>query len=133
MGGTVPSPKTCRGRWSPSPPAMRPGARLQVPTAMACACQQWRHLACARQMLRLMALAYLKLENGVLALQCVQTQRTLPPRLSEQHSVPYQALQALLLLGRTQDAESELQAVISHQVCFHSACVDSSKALFSRN
>ncbi len=84
-------------------------------------------------MLRLMALAYLKLENGVLALQCVQTQRTLPPRLSEQHSVPHQALQALLLLGRTQDAETELQAVISHKVCFHSACLDSSTALFCRN
>jgi len=70
-------------------------------------------------MLRLMALAYLELENGVLALQCVQTQRTLPLRLSEQHSVLYQALQALLLLGRTQDAETELQAVISHQVCFY--------------
>lgn len=68
-------------------------------------------------MLRLMALAYLKLENGVLALQCVQSQRTLPPRLSGHHSVAYQALQALLLLDRTQDAETELQAVISHQVC----------------
>lgn len=68
------------------------------------------------QMLRLMASAYLKAGNAALALQCVQSERMLPPRLSEHHSVPYHALQALLQLDRVQDAEGELHAVISHQV-----------------
>ena len=68
------------------------------------------------QMLRLMASAYLKAGNAALALQCVQSERMLPPRLSEHHSVPYHALQALLQLDRIQDAEGELHAVISHQV-----------------
>ena len=72
----------------------------------------------ALQMLRLMAAAYLKTGNAALALQCVQSQRALPQRLSEQFSVQYQALQALVQLERTQDAEAELQAIISNQVCF---------------
>ena len=72
----------------------------------------------ALQMLRLMAAAYLKSGNAALALQCVQGQRALPPRLSEQCSVQYQALQALLELGRTQDAEVELQAIIANKVSF---------------
>ena len=71
----------------------------------------------ALQMLRLMTAAYLKSGNAALALQCVQGQRALPQRLSEQCSVQYQALQALLELERTQDAEAELQAIISNKVC----------------
>ena len=72
----------------------------------------------ALQMLRLMAAAYLKTGNATLALQCVQGQRALPQRLSEQCFVPYQALQALLQLERTQDAETELQAIVSNKVLF---------------
>lgn len=90
------------------------------------------HCMHALQMLRLMAAAYLKCGNAALALQCVQGQRALPQRLAQQCSVQYQALQALLELERTQDAEVELQAIISNKVC-DVVCSPVTLALFLRH
>ncbi|KAK9845263.1 hypothetical protein WJX81_001585 [Elliptochloris bilobata] len=81
------------------------------------------------QMLRLMAAAYLKIGNAALALQCVQGQRMLPPRLAEQCSVQYQALQSFLQLDRIQDAEKELQAILSNQDASKALCLDALSAV----